>query len=109
MTKERITAILKDWHESMLECDTRMDELAALTGTVVESPLGDAVYRVMGELTKAVADRICWCYETLEAWWTEHRFGERPMKIGFGGEPLRVISTIEELAAFIADDLARAG
>ena len=108
MTKERILSILKSWHDAMTECDTRMDDLAALTGEVVESPLGDAVYHLMGEYTKAVADQIGWCEDTLSAWWTEHQFGGRPMKIGFSGESLRTIDSIEALAEFIVDDLARA-
>ncbi len=58
MTKDRITTILKAWHDAMLECDARMDELAALTGQVVESPLGEAVYHVMGCYTKSVADQL---------------------------------------------------
>lgn len=108
MTQERITAILQRWHAALLDCDSRLDELAAVVGPVVDSPLAGAVYRVMGAYTKAVADQIGWCEETLEAWWTEHQFGARPLKIGFVGEPMRSIATIEDLAAFVAEDLARA-
>ena len=107
MTKDRITTILKAWHDAMLECDARMDELAALTGQVVESPLGEAVYHVMGCYTKSVADQIGWCEDTLSSWWTEHRFGDRPMKIGFSGDELRMIADIEVLAEFIVEDMAR--
>ena len=58
----------------------------------------------MGAYTKAVADQIGWCDDTLLAWWTEKNFGERPMQIG---DTMRSISTIDELAAFISEDLAR--
>jgi hypothetical protein len=106
MTKDRILTILRAWHNAMRECDERMDQLAAVAGQVVESPLGDAVYHVMGSYTRATADLIDWDNETLEAWWTEHQFGEKPMSIGFHDD-MREISTIEALAEFIVDDLAR--
>lgn len=109
MTKERIVVILKQWHDAMVECESRMEELAALTGHVVESPLGDAVYHIMGKYTATVADLIGWDAETLSAWWLEHKFGETPMRIGFGGEPLRTIVDINALAEFVADDMAREG
>lgn len=109
MTKDRITAILKAWHDAMLECDARVEDLSELTGHVVDSPLGDAVYQLMGEYTAAVSELIGWDAEVLSAWWLEHQFGERPMKIGFPGEALRTIAAIEVLAEFIVEDLARAG
>ena len=92
----------------MLECDSRMDELSALAGQVAESPLGDAVYHVMGEYTKAVADLIEWDEGTLSAWWLSHQFGNNPMEIGFATEPMQHISTIDQLADFIIEDLRRA-
>lgn len=61
----------------------------------------------MGSYTRATADLIDWDNETLEAWWTEHQFGEKPMSIGFNDDDMREISTIEALAEFIVDDLAR--
>lgn len=108
MTVERIAEILTKWQAVMRECELRMDQLAALVGPVVDSPIGDSVYRVMGAYTKQVADVIEWCDETLESWWIDHNFGERPMGIGFPGEELRMISTVEELSSFIAEDLKRA-
>lgn len=108
MTQDAIRSTLKRWHEAMLECDTRMDQLAELAGQVVESPLGDAIYHLMGEYTKTVADLIEWDHSALEDWWTGNRFGERPMGIGFPGEPMQRISTIDQLADFIIEDLRRA-
>ena len=107
MTEAQILPILSAWNDAMRECEERMDQLAEIVGPLVDRPLGDAIYRVMGAYTKTVADLIGWSYDTLEAWWTEHQLGGRPMKIGFCGEPMRTIATIEDLAAFIAEDLAR--
>lgn len=107
MNEEHIRSSLKRWHESMQECDLRMSELSELTGQFVESPLGDAVYHVMGEYTKAVAELIGWDNAVLEDWWCSHNFGEKPMAIGFSGEPMQRIETIDQLADFIIDDLRR--
>lgn len=107
MNEEHIRSSLKRWHESMQECDLRMSELSELTGQVVESPLGDAVYHVMGEYTKAVADIIEWDEGVLSDWWLSHQFGENKMKIGFAMEPMQSISTIDQLADFIIEDLRR--
>lgn len=105
MNEELIRSAIKRWHKAMQECDARMDQLSELAGQVVESPLGNAVYRVMGEYTKAVADMIGWDEGALSDWWTGNRFGERPMGIGFPGEPMQRISTIDQLADFIIEDL----
>lgn len=108
MTPDMVRQALRRWNDSMQECDMRMSELAELTGQVVESPLGDAVYHVMGEYTKAVSDLIEWDKGTLSAWWLSHQFGENPMEIGFAKEPMQNLSTIEQLADFIIEDLRRA-
>jgi len=55
MTKDRILTILRAWHNAMRECDERMDQLAAVAGQVVESPLGDAVYRLGNKPPRPVA------------------------------------------------------
>lgn len=107
MTNAELLATLRTWQDAMQECDMRLDELAALTGPIVESPLGDAIYRLMGCYTDATADLIGWDESTLTSWWCEHNFGERPMKIGFCGEPMQSLTTIEDLAKFIAEDLRR--
>ena len=107
MSVEKITATVTTWQTAMLECENRMEQLSDLTGPVVESPLGDAVYRIMGEYTAAVSELIEWDAETLSAWWLEHNFGEHPMMIGFPGEELRTIDSIEARAEFIAEDLER--
>lgn len=85
MNLEQLTATLQAWEGVMLECELQMDALSHLAGVAPEAPLPAAVYALMGE----------------------HNFGERPMNIGFTGEPMREISSIEALAQFIADDLER--
>jgi hypothetical protein len=61
----------------------------------------------MGKYTKTVADLIEWDDGLLLDWWTLHKFGDSPMEICFGGEPMQHLSTIGHLADFIIDDLRR--
>lgn len=107
MSETKILHILTAWQAAMAECEARMDQLAAVAGPVVESPLGDAVYGLMGTYTQQIAEIIGWDENTLSAWWLEHDFGKRPLQIGFVGQEMRTVATVEELAAFIAEDLAR--
>lgn len=106
MTVERLTWILTLWHEAMQEAEAQMDALAELTGNSPEAPLQSAVYRLMGIYTTTVAAAINWDDSTLQAWWTEHNFGECPMGIQLPNEPMREISTIVDLVRLIADDLS---
>lgn len=85
------------------------DALINLTMATPESPAINAIYSVMGLATRQAADLVGCSADWLNAWWLEHRFGERPMMAGLPGQPLREIKTIEELAALILDDAALAG
>lgn len=104
---EKIRAILAAWHITMRECDERIAQLSSITGPVVESPLGDAIYGLMAEYTNTVASQIGWSEDLLIAWWTEHKFGERPLLIGFNADAMMSISTIDELVEFVVEDLDR--
>lgn len=107
MNESELKTLLTAWHQVMLECDQRMDQLAEIVGSVIETPLGDAVYHLMGQYTELLADKIGWDADTLTAWWCENDFGNRPMRIGFRDESLRTIETIDQLAEFIAEYLRR--
>ena len=89
----------------MRECEAQMDALSGLIGINPESPLQSAVYGLMGEHTRRVADLIGCPDEWLEAWWLDHKFGDDPMHAGLVGEPMREITTLEQLLALICDDL----
>lgn len=108
MTAAEILAILADWQVRMQALEASMDKLRDLTGCAPESPLGEAIYYVAGGYTNTVARQIGWSEDCLMDWWLTHDFGERPMRAGFSGEPMREISTIEQLAEFIAADAPEA-
>ena len=108
MTEQQILNHITSWQDRMVECERQFGEFVALTGSTPESPLAAAVYGLMGGYTNTVSNLIAYDNYVLEAWWLEHNFGEKPMKIGFHNEPMRSISTIQELASFIAEDLRRA-
>lgn len=98
---------LTQWQERMQGMEEQIDALRTLLEPAPESALLTAIFAIMGGYTSEIAGRIEWNLECLEDWWMQHRFGERPMQIGFVGEPLRTISTIEELSKFIDDDNER--
>lgn len=102
-----ILATLSDWQRRMQALESAMDRMRELTGCAPESPLCEAIYSVAGAYTTAVAHLIGWDDDCLQDWWLSHNFGERPMSIGFPGEPLREIATVDQLAEFIVEDLRR--
>jgi hypothetical protein len=107
VTRDRKLAILKAWQERMQACEAATDDLIRLTMAAPESPLINSVYSVMGLATRQASDLVGCTDEWLSAWWLEHKFGERPMQAGLTGEPLRDISTLDELVALICDDEAK--
>lgn len=107
MIREQKLAMLKTWQERMQACEHATTQLVSLTGAAPESPLIDAIYRVMGLATRQAADLTGCADEYLMAWWLEHQFGERPMQAGLVGEPMRDISTLGDLVALICDDEAK--
>lgn len=107
MNYNQLLAILITWQTAMRESEKRMGELSGLVGDLVESPLGKAIYGLMSAYTEQVCDLIKWPEDMLFDWWTEHRFGEKPMKVVYPGEPERTLATIEDLAKFIHEDWKR--
>ncbi len=98
--------LLNRWQERMQDAENNMGQLTAIVGSSPESPLQSAVYAVMGDYTRQVADRIGCSDEWLQSWWLDQNFGEHPLRAGIFGEPLREISTLEDLVALIVDDAA---
>lgn len=96
---------LRQWQDAMQAAELQMDALSELTGINPEAPLFETIYNLMGLATRQAADLTGASLEWLEPWWLEHDFGARPMQAGLHGEPLRTLSTIEELVQLIADDL----
>lgn len=93
-----------EWQDTMRECEAQMYALAAIIGSSPESPLQDAVYRLMGAYTRSVSAHIGCNDEWLEAWWLDHNFGEKPMRAGLADEELRDIGSLDDLLALVADD-----
>ena len=96
--------MLKTWQERMQACEAATDDLIALTMASPESPLIDAIYSVMGLATRQASELIGGGDEWLSVWWLEHKFGERPMRAGLAGAPMREISTLDDLLALICDE-----
>lgn len=98
-------ATLQAWQECMQEIEQQTDALIELTGSTPEaSPLLCAIHALQGLATRQAAELTDTTADWLEAWWMEHRFGERPLRAGLVGDALRDIATLEELVALICDD-----
>lgn len=96
--------VLERWQERMQEIEAQMDALGALLQHAPEAPLPNAVGALMSAYTHNVSRLIGCSDEWLTAWWLEHSFGERPMRAGLTGEPLRTITTLTELVRLIVND-----
>lgn len=107
MSATEILQILSKWQEAILATTKEFSVLEHMFGAAPEAPLPTAIHGLIGAYTHAVADLLGWDYGTLEDWIYTHNFGERPMEIGFSGQPLRTMKSIEDLAQFIFEDLAR--
>lgn len=103
MTPDEALSQVDTWQSVMIELDAQMDSLTSLVGVAPESPLPAAIYRLQGAYTRAVSDLLGISSEWLEVWWMEHDYGERPMKAGLKGDPLRNITTLAELLALVRD------
>ena len=101
-----VLAILEEWQSTVQPMDAALEELARIVGREPEAPLMAAAHALQGLATRQAAALIGTTPDWLEAWWLEHGFGERPMRAGLVGEPLREIATPEDLAALMTADLA---
>ena len=59
--------LLREWQKTLAECQERVDALTELTGMCPESPLSDAVSRMMAFATRATAQATGFDLDTLEA------------------------------------------
>ena len=104
MTPDEALSLADAWEAAMIELDAQMDSLTSLVGVAPESPLPASIYRLQGAYTRAVSAMLGISDEWLMTWWLEYNHGERPMKAGLKGEPLRNITTLAELLALVRDD-----
>lgn len=88
----------------MIDLDAQVDSLTSLVGVAPESPLPAAIYKMQGDYTRVVSDLLGISDEWLMTWWLEYNHGDRPMKAGLKGEPLRNITTLADLLALVRDD-----
>ena len=102
---EEIEKRLREWQDAMVAVDAVISDLMRIVGQAPESPLHSTVSALQELATRQVAENISTSDDWLEAWWLEHGFGERPMKVRLPGEDWCEIKSIEDLAQVIYDDL----
>lgn len=101
MTKKEIFTLLTEWEQVQKDLDARLNQLNDLLGAC-DSPFLDAIYRLSGAHTSAVAKLVGDKAEWLEWWHFECCFGDRDMgSVQIGGKS-RQVRTLKQLAAVIA-------
>lgn len=107
MNEQRIAQSIRQWHERVVELETRYNELSPLIGANPESLMMAAVWHVASGYTDMTGEATGaggW----LEWWWLECNLGARQMTACLPGEPQRNIATLEDLIRLVLDDLRRA-
>lgn len=107
MTLEKITLRIARWQAAMEATEKSMADLSAAVGCMAGSPLLDAIGVLQGLATRQLSELLGDADKLLEIWWTECSFGAKPLEVQLPGEDLREITTIEDLAKLIFDDLLR--
>ena len=100
MTNTERAAMIRAWHETMVELTSKMGAFAALTGAAPDSPLVEAVWLMAGDYTAAV-DRIAGDDGSLSWFWLECELGARPKTCSTPAGVDHRIATIDDMIAFI--------
>lgn len=105
--RKALAEAIRNWHERLYAWEQQLGALRDLLQMAPEAPLNEAGWALAGGYVTALDSR--WSIAGwLEWWWHECRLGGTPQRAGLVGEPLRTITTIEDLIAIVADDLAQA-
>jgi len=96
MTKEQKLAMLETWRSLHEQLDTHWDQLRSTTGASVDSPLGDAVWKIFAEYTVALSDLLDddFCY--LHWYWLDNDMGTRGLDAGTKDD-MRKIESLDDL------------
>lgn len=97
-------AALETWQATMRDVEAGYRELRRTLGSDPDAPLPAAISAMQSDYTASVAARCRVSADWLEAWWLECDLGERPLRAGIVGEPVRTITSLAELLALIIDD-----
>lgn len=99
---------LRPWQDAMQALEEQLQALIRLLDCHPESPLITAIHALQGLATRQAAALAGTTDDWLEAWWLEADFGANPIKAGLVDEPLRTLSTLEDLVELVIDDLRAA-
>lgn len=99
--------IISDWQCEMVNMSGQIDVLTDTLMVSPDSPLLEAIWAVMGLTINAINEVYPGIDVYLDGWWHEDHLGGRPMRIGFKGEPMRELKTIDEVFAFYMEDIER--
>lgn len=96
---------IREWHESMIDLETKMSAFQEVTGSQTDSPLSSAIYHVAGQYIKAL-DAAYSIGGWLEWWWIDCELGNSPKHAKLPDEDKRLISSIDDLIQLLTDEIA---
>ncbi len=103
MTIEEKLELLLMWEVHTEKLSHQWDRFASITGSLSDSPLGDAIWRVHDHYTSAVARLLDCNPEDLSWYCFDNQFGKCGMECEIDGET-REIHTLADLAWMIGID-----
>lgn len=107
MNVEAMEKAVREWHERMVDLETRLDALSESVGLNPEAPVPNAIWAVAGGYKDAL-DAAYHVGGWLEWWWLECYLGNSPKEAKLAGDKEeRVIRTIDDLVALLRDEAYR--
>lgn len=103
MNKKQILAELEAWQATQKAMIAQLDALYDLVGCQTENPLPEAAYTLMDAHTDTVARLVGDETGCMQWWVQECHYGDRPLGAAKGDGNLRVIKTLKQLSALIAE------
>jgi len=103
MTTEEKMQLLEIWERRTEHLDDEWEEFSVLTGAGSESPFGDAIWRMWGDYTEAVA-RLLDCDPSGLSWYYfDNQLGAKELQCTCKAET-RKICDVEDLAWMLEID-----
>ncbi len=101
MKKEEIETNCQKVIDRYKELDTLFDKMSDLLGTTIDSPLGEAVWRLFDDYTTEIEAKIGDSNSFLSWYIYDNRCGEGNLEAAVNGEQGKKISNVKRLAHLI--------
>lgn len=95
---------VREFHERGRHAEDLISELDTVLSLDAESPLRQSTYALIGGYRNAL-DAAFHIGGWLDWWWLECGFGNNPLQASPAGGQLRLIETVDDLVALVAEDI----